>query len=82
VFPDTYPFPEESVALLVKDGIRAVMTDPFLSGATKLLLSTWFLVVGLFPRPIALAAIKARHVPLNRPRMVELALSLAGAVRR
>jgi glycosyltransferase involved in cell wall biosynthesis len=82
VFPDTYPFPEESIALLVKDGIRAVLSDPFLSGAAKLILATWFLVVGLSPRPIALAAIKARHVPLRRPRMLELALSLAGAVRR
>jgi hypothetical protein len=82
VFPDTYPFPEESTALLVKEGIRAVLTDPFLSGGAKLVLSTWFLAVGLSPRPIALAAIKARHVPLRRPRVVELALSLAGAVRR
>jgi glycosyltransferase involved in cell wall biosynthesis len=82
VFPDSYPCPKESIATLVKDGIRALLADPFLSHTTKLILTAWFLVVGLSPRPIALSAIKARHVPLSRPRMVQMALSLAGAVRR
>lgn len=82
VFPDRYPCPKESLAILVRDGIKAVLTDPFLSPATKLVLAVWFLVVGLSPRPVALSAIKARHVPLGRPRMVQMALSLAGAVRR
>ncbi len=81
VFPRTYRFPEESVGPLIKDGIRAVLIDPFVNRKTKLIVTIWFLVVGLSSRRVALWAIKARHVPLSRPRMVQFVLSLAGAVR-
>lgn len=82
VFPDAYPFPQDSVALLIKDGIKAVLTDPFVNRKTKAVIAAWFLVVGLSPRRFAMWAIKTRHVPLSRPRILEFALSLAGAVRR
>ena len=82
VFPYTHRFPKESVGSLIKDGIRAVLIDPFVNRKTKLIITIWFLVVGLSPQRIALWAIKARHVSLSRPRMVQLVLSLAGTVRR
>jgi hypothetical protein len=82
VFPYTYRFPKESVATLIKDGIGAVLVDPFVNRKTKLIVALWFLVVGLFPQRTALWTIKARHTLLKRPRMVQRVLSLAGAVRR
>jgi glycosyltransferase involved in cell wall biosynthesis len=82
VFPDSYPFPRESVGALIKDGIGAVLLDPFVNRKTKLIVTIWFLVVGLSPQPVALWAIKARLVSFSRPRMVQRLLSLAGAVRR
>jgi glycosyltransferase involved in cell wall biosynthesis len=82
VFPDTYPFPRDSITLLIKDGIKAVLTDPFVNRKTRLVIAIWFLVVGLSPQRFATWAIKTRHVPLSRPRILEFALSLAGAVRR
>lgn len=80
VFPYTYRSPKESVGTLIKDGIRAVLVDPFVNRKTKLIIAIWFLVVGLSPQRVALWAIKARHVPLSRPRIVQLVLSLAAAV--
>lgn len=80
IFPATYPFPTESISTLIKDGIRAVSSDPLVNRRTKLLVTIWLIVVGFAPRRIALSAIKARHVPLDRPRVVQRILSLAGAV--
>jgi glycosyltransferase involved in cell wall biosynthesis len=82
IFPQRDPCPEERARTLIEDGTRAVRIDPFLNGKTKLILTLWFLVVGLAPRQVALWAVKARHVPLSRPRLMQLLLSLAGAVGR
>lgn len=82
VFPHHAEAPKESVGTLVKDGIRAAVADPFVNRKATLVVMLWFLVVGLLPRRIALFAIKLRHVPLSRPRVVRLVLSLAGAVGR
>jgi hypothetical protein len=81
VFPYTYPFPNEPVGTLIKTGIRAVLADPFVNRTSKLIIAIWFLVVGLSPQHVALWAIKTRDVPLGRPRIVQLVLSLIGAVR-
>lgn len=81
VFPCTHRFSKEPVGSLLKDGIRAALLDPFVNRKTKLIVTMWFLVAGLSPRRIALWAIKARHVPLSRPRMLQIVLSLAGVVR-
>lgn len=81
-FPYTDRVPKESIGALIKSGIEAVWIDPFLNRKTKSIVTIWFLIVGLSPRSIALWAIKARHVPLSRPRMMRLVLSLAGAVWR
>src|SRR5262249_42897245 len=82
VFPNAYRFPKESIGALIRDGIRAVLINPFANRKTKLIITLWFLVVGLSPQRVALWAIKARHVPLSRSRMVQALLVLAGAVRR
>ncbi len=81
VFPDTYRFPNESVGVLIKDGVSAVLRDPVVNRGTKFIVAIWFVVVGLSPHRVALWAIKARHVPLSRPRMLHRVLSLAGSVR-
>lgn len=65
----------------MKDGIGAVLKDPFVNRKTKMVIVMWFLVVGLSPRPVALWAVKARHVPLGRPRILRIVLFLAGAIR-
>jgi glycosyltransferase involved in cell wall biosynthesis len=80
IFPQRDPRPQERPRTLVKDGTRAVRIDPFLNRKTKLILTLWFIVVGFAPRRAALWAIKARHVPLSRPRLVQFLLALAGAV--
>ena len=81
-FPNAGHFPKEPVGTLLKDGIRAALADPFVNRKTKLVIALWFLIVGLSPRRIALWAVKARHVPLSRPRILQTVLYLAGAVRR
>lgn len=80
-FPKAHRFPKEPVGTLIKDGIRATLADPFVNRKTKLVIALWFLIVGLSPRRIALWAIRARHVPLSRPRILQIVLFLAGAVR-
>jgi glycosyltransferase involved in cell wall biosynthesis len=82
IFPTAYPFPRDSMAALVGDGIKAVAADPFLGCKAKLVLAAWFVIAGLAPHRLALSAIKARHLPFKRPRIVQLVLSLTGAVRR
>jgi glycosyltransferase involved in cell wall biosynthesis len=81
-FPRASRFPKEPVGILIRDGIRAALLDPFVNRKTKLVIALWLLVVGLSPRRIALWAIRARHVPLSRPRILQSVLFLAGAVRR
>lgn len=80
-FPNARHFPKEPVGTLIKDGIRAVLIDPFVNRKTKLVIACWFVIVGLFPRRIALWAVRVRHVPLSRPQILQLALYLVGACR-
>ncbi len=78
---NSYQFLQEPIGPLIRDGITAVLIDPSVNRKTKLIITMWFLVVGLCPRRAALWAIKAPHVPLSLPRIGQFVLSLAGAVR-
>jgi glycosyltransferase involved in cell wall biosynthesis len=80
--PGAYPFPRDSMPALVADALKAVAADPFLGARAKAVLAAWFVIAGFAPRPLAVSAIKARHLPLKRPRMVQWMLSLAGVTRR
>jgi glycosyltransferase involved in cell wall biosynthesis len=48
-----HPLPSDRTSTLVRRGIGAALTNPFLPGRQRVIRSLWFLAVGVVPRPIA-----------------------------
>jgi glycosyltransferase involved in cell wall biosynthesis len=66
--PQNHPLPSDSLLGLVYSGVWAIWQYSVLDWKKRLLLSIWFIWVGLMPLPIAKLAIAWLYTPQSRPK--------------
>lgn len=69
--PAQHPVPNESVWTLIARGWQAVWFQSRLPGKRKLVLSVWFVCVGLLPASLAKKAVNWLLAPQSRPQLVD-----------
>lgn len=68
--PDRHPFPHDRPHVLARKGIVACARDPVYPWCKKMLLSMWFVLVALLPRPVVSPLITFGLMPQGRPRLL------------
>jgi len=68
--PTDHPVPSDRALPLAYHGIRAVSGTKEFKLKRKMILSAWFLWVGIFPKPLAEPAIVWLLAPGNRPKIM------------
>jgi hypothetical protein len=71
-----HPLPYDSSLVLIYRGIRAVWQYSDLDLQKRLLLSMWFIWVGLLPLNMVKPAIAWLFVPASRPRSLDWIINL------
>ena len=66
----THPFPDDKAWYLALHGIQALKRSSDFSSARKLLLSLWFLWVGLLPGAVAKPVLTWLLTPVSRPKLI------------
>jgi glycosyltransferase involved in cell wall biosynthesis len=69
--PQEHPIPSDHPLRLVYWGVRSIWQYSEFNWKQRLLLSLWFVWVGLLPLPLARPAIALLFLPRSRPRAVE-----------
>ena len=69
--PQKHPIPSDRPLRLVYWGLRSIWQYSYFNWKQRLLLSLWFVWVGLLPLPMARAAIALMFLPRSRPRVVD-----------
>lgn len=69
--PDQHPIERESVWTLMTRGWQAVWVESHLPSKRRLVLSIWFVWVGLLPDPLAKSAVNWLLAPQSRPKFVD-----------
>lgn len=74
--PQAHPINSDSRFSLIYHGIRSAWLYSSLNSKKRLIVTVWFLVVGLLPLPIAKPAIRWLFAQESRPKAVEWILNL------
>lgn len=72
--PQNHPIPSDSRLVLAYKGYWAIWKYSKLKSKRKLILSTWFVWVGLLPQPMVKPAIDWLLDPKSRPKSIDLLL--------
>lgn len=74
--PQNHPIQSDTILSLIYHGIRSVWLYSDLNRKKRLIISLWFLTVGLMPLPVAKPAIGWLFAQESRPKAVEWFLNL------
>lgn len=69
--PQNHPISSDKPLPLVRSGLRSIWKYSNFNWKQRLLLSLWFVWVGLLPLPMAKVAIAQKFLPRSRPRGVD-----------
>jgi len=80
--PEKHPVAGETVASIVRKGLRACLTAPGIRLPQRIMMLVWYLGVGFMPRPIAWELARMRFSAAERPRVLRMLLQNIGVLRR
>ncbi len=80
LLPETHPLKESIFSIMYK-GIKTSLFAPNLTPGQRLVMTIWFPLVTIMPRPVALRATQMRLAPTSRPKFVRSLLNLLNASR-
>jgi len=80
--PEQHPVPGETVASIVRKGLRACLAAPGIRLPQRIMMLIWYCGVGFMPRPIAWEMARLRFSPAERPRLFRLIMQNFGVLRR
>jgi hypothetical protein len=80
--PERHPVPGETVASIVRKGMRACLAAPGIRLPQRVMMLVWYAGVGLMPRPIAWEMARMRFSAAERPRFFRVLLQRLGVLRR
>lgn len=69
--PQNHPVPSDESLRLIYSGLRSIWQCSEFNWKQRLLLTSWFVWVGLLPLPVARPAITLVFLPQSRPRVID-----------